>query len=500
MRYGRTVLGEKVKESLSAVLPVTAVVLVLCFTLTPIPSGVMLAFLFGAAMMVVGMGFFTIGTELAMVPMGEAVGAGMTRSRRLWLIILLSFFVGVMITVTEPDLQVLAGQVPGVSNAVLILAVGVGVGIFLVLSMLRILFRIPLRRLLVILYGLIFLICAFVPGDFMSVAFDSGGVTTGPMTVPFILALGAGVAAIRSDADAVGDSFGLVALCSVGPILAVLSIALFSGLSVGGYTAEPLVSPVNSLELAGELIGRIPEYLGDVALSLLPLAVFFAIFRIFVRPVSADDSVKTVVGVLYTYVGLVLFLAGVNAGFMPVGTLLGENMVNSGRSWLTVPAGMIIGWFTVYAEPAIHVLTRQVNEVTAGVIPPKALHISLSAGVSAAVGLAMVRALYGIPLIWIILPGYLLAILLSFFVPGIFTAIAFDSGGVASGPMTAAFLLPLAAGVCTASGGSDAFGVVALVAMTPLITIQLLGLYYRIKLRRTPEKEEPAPGEDIIEL
>ena len=497
----KTVLREKTKESLDSVLPITLIVLVLSVTLAPMPTDVLLAFLVGAVLLIVGMGLFTLGADTAMTPIGERVGAHMTKSRKLWIVVAVSFLMGVIITVSEPDLQVLAGQVPSIPNAVLVGAVAVGVGVFLVIALLRILFRVPLNKLLIVSYIVVFTLAFFVPEDFLAIAFDSGGVTTGPMTVPFIMALGVGVASIRSDENAAQDSFGLVALCSVGPIMAVLILALVYPAS-GTYVPTVLPEAADSRELWSLFQHGFPEYIHEVAVCLAPIAAFFAVFQIVALKLKRKKVLKIVMGILYTYLGLVLFLTGVNVGFLPAGTYLGRQLAVLSYNWIIVPIGMLMGWFIVQAEPAVHVLNHQVEEITSGAIPGKAMGTSLSIGVAVSIGLALIRVLTGISIFCFVIPGYLVAIVLSFFVPKMFTAIAFDSGGVASGPMTATFLLPFAMGACEALGGNiitDAFGVVAMVAMTPLITIQLLGVAYQMKLNKAP-LAQPVEEDEIIDL
>ncbi|MBM6948144.1 DUF1538 domain-containing protein [Mordavella massiliensis] len=480
-------LKEKLKEAVSAVLPIIVIVLALCFTIVPLSPGILLEYIIGAAMLVLGMMFFTLGAEMAMTPMGERVGSSMTRSKKLWVMVILGFVLGFIITVSEPDLQVLAQQVPAVPNMVIILAVAAGVGLFLVVALLRMLFGIPLPRMLVVFYLIVFALAAFTPKAFLAVAFDSGGVTTGPMTVPFIMALGIGIAAIRSDRHAADDSFGLVALCSIGPILAVLILGLIYETDGGAYSQSALTEVGDSIELGRLFLHALPEYLGEIAVSLLPIALFFALFQIFSLRLKKRPLIKILVGLFYTYIGLVLFLTGVNVGFMPAGNYLGQMIAALPYRWIIVPIGMLIGYFIVMAEPAVYVLTRQVEELTDGAIDSGVMKTGLSISVAVSVGLAMLRVLTGISIFWLLVPGYALAIGLSFFVPKIFTAVAFDSGGVASGPMTATFLLPFATGACLAVGGdvvADAFGVVAMVAMTPLITIQVIGLIYRLQERR----------------
>ena len=502
--------AEKLREALTAVSPTIGIVLLLSFTIAPIPPSILLLFLFGAVMLIVGMMFFTLGAELAMTPVGERIGTRIAQSRKLGIVLLLCFVLGFVITISEPDLQVLAEQVPSVPNAVLIVAVAAGVGVFLMIAMLRMLFSKTLRMLLIIFYLLIFALAFFVPDDFISVAFDSGGVTTGPMTVPFIMALGVGFAAVRSDKHAEDDSFGLVALCSIGPILAVLLLGLLYHPENTAYTPSEIPVIRDSVELWKYFATGLPQYIEEIAISLLPIVAFFAVFQIISLKMKGRALLKVVIGILYTYVGLVLFLTGVNVGFMPAGNYLGETIAGLSYRWVLIPIGMVIGYFIVKAEPAVYVLKEQVEEITSGAISGEAMGLSLSLGVAASIGLAMIRVLTGISIFWFILPGYFIALCLSFFVPKIFTAIAFDSGGVASGPMTATFLLPFAMGACQAVGGNivqDAFGVGAMVAMTPLITIQVMGAIYKYRSEHT---EDSGPVEasyldtwaddDIIEL
>ena len=477
-------LLEKLKESLGAVLPIIGIVLVLCFSIAPIPNSVLMTFVIGAVLLIIGMMFFTLGAEMAMTPMGERIGTKLTNTRKISVVIVLCFILGFIITISEPDLQVLAEQVPSIPNYTLIIAVATGVGIFLVAAVLRMLFGIPLAHMLLILYPIIFILASIVPQDFLTVAFDSGGVTTGPMTVPFIMALGIGFSAVRSDKHAENDSFGLVALCSVGPILAVLLLGLLYHPGESGYEQTMIVKTDNSVEMWQLFQEGLPYYMKEMLISLLPIILFFFIFQIVSLHLHKKTLVKIVIGIIYTYIGLVLFLTGVNVGFMPAGNYLGQVIAGLSYPWIIVPIGMLIGYFIVKAEPAVYVLTEQVEELTSGAISAKAMGMSLSIGVALSLGLAMVRVLTGISILWFLLPGYAVALGLTFSVPKIFTAIAFDSGGVASGPMTATFLLPFSMGACEALGGNvvtDAFGVVAMVAMTPLITIQILGLIYQIQ-------------------
>lgn len=498
----------KFREALGAVLPIILIVLLLCFSVAPISSSVLLCFLMGAVLVILGMMFFTLGAEMAMNPMGERVGTAMTKSKKLWLIVILSLVLGIIITISEPDLQVLAGQVPSIPNGVLIGTVAVGVGIFLVLALLRTLFGVSLRLMLLVFYVLVFVTVRFVPEELRAVAFDSGGVTTGPMTVPFIISLGVGVSAIRSDRQAANDSFGLVALCSVGPIISIMALSILYKPESGSYELSSLPEVRDSVELCVVFMRQFPVYIKEMASSLLPIVLFFGVFQIMSLRLAKKKLIKIVMGLVYTYVGLVLFLTGANAGFMPAGSYIGNVLAGNNTRWIVVPIGAIIGYFIVRAEPAVYVLNRQVEGMTDGAISSGSMGVCLSVGVSASIALAMIRVLTGIPILCFVIPGYAIALVLSFFVPDIFTAIAFDSGGVASGPMTATFLLPFAQGACMAVGGelvADAFGVVAMVAMTPLITIQVMGLIYRVKqsCRVIPEAQLEFDALDdnaIIEL
>ena len=501
-----TVILSKIKEAVSSVIPVTVIVAVLAFAIAPITTGTFLAFFLGAALLVVGMGLFSLGAEISMERMGEYVGSRMTRSKKISLVILLSFVVGVMITVSEPDLTVLANQVSkSISPYILIIAVGVGVGYFLTLAMLRIVFGIKLSILLLFSYAIVFVMIFFVPKNFVPLAFDSGGVTTGPMTVPFIMALGVGASSIRSDKNAQADAFGLVALSSVGPIIAVMILGIIFKPQDASWAMEVVVSETTR-ELSINFLSEFPHKLLEVAIALLPVLAFFFFYQTIAGRLPKRDLLRIGMGALYTYVGLAIFLTGATCGFMQTGYEIGKSVAESPVSFLIVPVGCLVGYYTVRAEPAVILLQKQVEEITAGSIPRKVLGLALSCGVAFSVGVAMLRALTGISLLYVLVPCYAIALLLTFVTPPIFTSVAFDSGGVASGPMTATFLLPLAAGVCDGVGGTimtDAFGVVAMVAVTPLVTLQILGLVYKLRLTKKKSRvkvSKPIVEDDVIEL
>ncbi len=464
----------------------------------------MLCFLIGTVLIVFGMGLFSLGAERSMTPIGNRVGTALTKSKNLPLILAVSFALGFAVTVAEPDLQVLADTVPHINNAVLLVTVGAGVGFFLMICMLRILTGMKLRILLLIFYAAVFLLAFFADRDFLGIAFDSGGVTTGPMTVPFILAMGIGVSMIRSDKNAAADSFGLVALCSIGPILAVLILGFFYKNADGAAAGEIVNAFTNTVQIGRAYLSAIPVYLKEMAVALLPIAAIFFLFQVVSLRMSGRNLAKICFGIFYTYVGLVLFLTGVNVGFSSLGAMLGFELATGYTRYLLVPLSMLLGWFIISAEPAVAVLEKQIEEVSAGAIPGKAIKISLSIAIALAMGFSMLRVLTGWSILWFLLPGYAAALLLSFFVPDIYTAIAFDSGGVASGPMTATFMLQFVIGASRAVDGnilSDAFGVVAMVAMMPLISIQAVGLVYERKKASALPEEPAAYGDfDIVEL
>lgn len=501
----RNAFIEKLKEAASSVLPIVTIVAVLCLAWIPVQTDLMLSFLIGSLFLIVGMGLFTVGSELSMTRIGSHIGSGLTVSRKPWLILTVSFVLGAVITMAEPDLQVLAAKVPGIDNTVLVIVVSAGVGLFLMLSMVRILNSIPLRWMLIGFYGLVFLLAALSDRGFLSVAFDAGGVTTGPMTVPFIMSLGVGVAAIRSDSRAEEDSFGLVGLCSVGPILAVLVLGFIYRIHFDETGAGSPASYADTVALGHGYLAAIPENLKEIGIALLPIVAVFLIYQVVFLRLPRVPFTRIMIGLLMTLGGLMLFLTGVNVGFSSLGQMLGERLAEPQWRFLLVPLSMLMGWFIINAEPAVHVLNKQVEEMSAGAIPAKAMGISLSVAVAGAMGMSMLRAMTGLSIFWFLIPGYLVSLALSFFVPGTFTAIAFDSGGVASGPLTAAFMLPFAMGAVSAMGGNvmtDAFGLVALVAMMPLITVQMMGIIAAVSSRRAAGKPAAAPyaENDIIEL
>ena len=508
----KSILFSKIKEALVSVLPITLLVLVLSFTpLVDFSVTEIVVFSISAIFLIVGIGMFNLGADLAMTPMGEHVGAGLTKSKKLSLLLSVSFIMGLLITIAEPDLSVLASQVEsaGIDGTLLIFTVGLGVGLFLLLSILKIVFKINLSTLLMFFYMILFMISAILIENgkinFLPMAFDSGGVTTGPITVPFIMALGVGVALTVGGRNASENSFGLIAMCSIGPMLAVLILALTSG------NGNPVLE-INLLEydvltkLGDELFHIIVDTVFEVGKALGLIVLFFFILQITVLKLPKQRIRKMIVGIIYTFIGLVVFLSAVSIGFLPIGFKLGQSLANFDRTVL-VAFSFVIGFVVVLAEPAVHVLNKQVEEITGGTVTKKSMLIALSIGVGVSIGLSIMRIIFDFSLLYYLVPGYFISLGLSFFVPKMYTAIAFDSGGVASGPLTSSFILPMAIGACYALHGASeilslAFGIVAMVAMTPLITIQALGfravMSKKVRDKLTMKRILSADDEQII--
>ena len=470
-------------ESLKSVLPIVVIVLALSITLAPMESGILVMFMFGTLMLIMGMSLFTIGSGISMEPIGEGIGSQLGKSKKLIFPMLICLVLGIIITIAEPDLQVLAEQVPSIPNMVLIICVAIGVGIFLMISLVRSKKEISLNKLLLLFYGIIIILALFVPDDFIPTAFDSGGVTTGPITVPFIMALGAGMASMSASKSSQENSFGLVSLCSIGPIISVMILSIC--FKPEAETTETVLSiPETTSEAFRVFADAFPMYLEEVIVAFLPIVVMLVVYQLIFRRFHKHQMIKICVGLVYTYIGLVLFLTGANVGFMPAGQLIGAKIATSGSELWLIPIGMLMGYFVVSAEPAVHSLKKQVEEITNGAIAQRSIGLALSIGVAVSVGISMLRVITGISIFPFLIAGYCVSLVITFFVPRIYTGIAFDSGGVASGPMTTTFILPFAIGACQALGGNimtDAFGIVAMVAMTPLITIQVMGLYSKLK-------------------
>lgn len=479
----------KFKDTLLAVLPITIIVLILNFTIAPIGSNLIGRFIIGSIFIVFGLTIFLFGAEIGIQPIGTLMGSSLTKRKKLWIMILFGFILGFLINIAEPDLQVLARQVDqvtsgGISQVSLVVIVSLGVGILVAMGLVRIVLKVPLNKLLTVLYGIILTLVIFAPESFLGIAFDAGGATTGSMTVPFILALGLGVSSTQGGKPAEEDSFGLLGLASAGPMLAVLTMGILSG--IDELTGTLPSYEISSVGILRPFLEKIPGLLFEVIMALLPLLILFIIFNLLFFKLSKKEYRKILKGLLYTFIGFVLFLTGVNAGFMEAGSAIGHAAASVDKNWIVIPIGFLLGLTVILAEPAVYILNEQVEDVTSGHIKKKVILFTLSIGVAIAVSLSMVRILVPYIRLWhFLIPGYLIAIILSYFAPDLFVGIAFDSGGVASGPMTATFILAFAQGVAEATAGADvlidAFGVIAMVALTPLIAIQILGIVYKRK-------------------
>ena len=483
-------MREKLRESLISVVPVSLLVFLLSITpWVDISNHELLVFAGAALLLVAGISLFNLGADMAMTPMGQHIGEGLTKSKKLGILLTVCFVMGLLITVAEPDLSVLAGQVSAVMDGTMLIGtVGLGVGLFLLVAVLKIVFHRDLTGILLFFYMVLFCLAAVLidsgKGAFLPLSFDSGGVTTGPITVPFIMALGVGIALTVGGRNAGENSFGLIALCSVGPVAAVLllSIAATGDLSfeIPDYSMDTVLDH-GVWALFGEMAV-------DVGMSLILVVVFFFILQAAVLKLPKTKILQILFGIVYTFIGLVLFLAAVEMAFMPIGFKIGTQLADFNPHLLIVFA-FILGMVVVLAEPAVHVLNNQVEEITGGEVTRKQMMAALSIGVGVSIGLSVLRVRYGFSLLYYLIPGYLISLGLSFFVPKLYTAIAFDSGGVASGPLTSSFILPLVVGACCSLQGESAvldfaFGVVSMVAMTPLITIQALGFKSVLSVRQ----------------
>ena len=500
------VLG-KLKESAISVAPVAIIVFILALTpITDFSAKEIITFAVCAVFMIIGITLFNLGADMAMTPMGEQIGSGLTKSRKVTVLLTVAFVMGLLITMAEPDLSVLANQVEAVINeTLLIVLVGISVGLFLVIAVIKVVFKKDLASLLFFSYLLTFALAALLiergKGDMIALAFDSGGVTTGPITVPFIMALGVGVATVVGGKHANENSFGLIALCSVGPMIAVIILALGSEGALSYSLAD------YSLNLAN--IGHVLlKTFIDVLKALGLIVVFFFILQFTILKLPKTRLINIGIGVGFTFVGLIIFLMSVEIGFMPIGFKLGQELAQL-DSYIVVISGVVLGAVVVLAEPAIHVLNKQVQDITEGTVTKKSMLIALSLGVGISIGLSMLRIIFKFSILYYLIPGYIISLVLSFFVPKMYTAIAFDSGGVASGPLTSSFILPLAIGVCSTLNGEESvlslgFGIVAMVAMTPLITIQILGfraiMAKTVRAKLTMKRILEADDEQIIDF
>ncbi|URM31555.1 DUF1538 domain-containing protein [Cytobacillus firmus] len=486
------VLLPKIKEVLFAVLPITALVIILNFTITQLDSFLIIRFVIGAILIIIGLSVFLLGVDIGITPIGQMMGAGMAKTNKIWIVIAAGLVLGFIISIAEPDLHILAGQIELVTSGLIskgyiVVIVSIGIAALLSAGLVRIVYNLPLYKLLTILYLIIFILAIFTSPEFLAISFDASGATTGALTVPFILALALGVSSLKKDSQASEqDSFGLVAVASTG---AIISVMIMSILSKADKISGSLEHHDPSADILGPFLYKTPILAGEVFLALLPILLIFLLLQKLIFKISKKAVHKILKGIVFTFLGLVLFLAGVNAGFMDVGTAVGHSIASLDSKAYIIIIGFILGFVTILAEPAVHVLTHQIEDVTSGYVKRKVVMISLSIGVGAAVALSVLRIIIPELQLWhYLLPGYAIAIAMTYFVPKLFVGIAFDSGGVASGPMTATFILAFMQGAAESIEGAnvliDGFGMIAMVALTPLIALQVLGFIFKLKSKK----------------
>ena len=497
----------KLHEATISILPIMIIVLILASFVVELNSYMILQFLFACVLLIFGMSCFTLGSDEAMIPIGENIGSYLSKTHKVWFMLIVGFLMGVVITIAEPDLLVLASLVPAISTWKVVVAVGIGVGVFMVLAILRILLRLPLNVVLLVSYITIFVLSAFVPPEFAPISFDGGSVTTGPISVPFLMAFGLGLASVRGNTKADSDdSFGYVALGSAGPIIAVMILGLMvDGSSLSTTTTQSIVAPTDIAGVGMAFVDVLPHNIVEVGLVVLPILVIYLLFQIFLLKLPFKKVLKIFFGFIFVFVGIVLFFTGVNVGFLPVGVLLGEKLVEN--VWLFIPVACLLGFVIVLAEPAVHVLATQVEQLTEGRIPSKTILVCMCIGVALSLALCALRVVFEFSIWWVLIPAYVVALVLAFVVPHIFTGIAFDSGGVATGAMATTFVLPLVMGACASVGANAmlyAFGTLAFMCVSPLITVQILGLIVKIanarKIRRERKLVDKDARIEIIEF
>lgn len=493
-----------ISSSLSIV-PMIAIVLLLHFSgLASITNGVALdniwLILAGMVVLIIGLALFQIGASGSISKVGEYMGSSLSKQKNIFVVVLFAFTLGVLITCSEPSILIVSKQVTIVPNnellntVILVGGIAIGVGAFVVIGILRIVQHKSLKICYLLFYCLTFMLIAIIAMDpekskLLPFIFDSGGVTTGSATVPFILALGAGVAAVRGGKNAKNDSFGLVGVASIGPILSTALLIMFQS-SIPIYNASAATDSsivmkfLNALLPIGGTLGSMVE----VFIAIAPILIIFFIYNFLYIKLPKSKILKLLVGFAFAYVGLTLFLAAANAAMTPIGSLVGQNLAKQSDAVIII-ISFVVGLVTILCEPAVLILTKQIENMSDGNIRKPVVLLALSLGVGVAIALAATRALYGFSILYYVIPGYAICLVLMFFCPDIYTAMAFDSGGTASGPMAASFILPMIIGIVIDKEGAskvyeNGFGVVALIALIPIIAIQILGVVQNIKTKR----------------
>ncbi len=484
-----TVLVGKLKEVLYSVLPITLIVILLSLTVTPIESSLLYRFIIGAIFVTLGLSVFLLGVDVGITPIGSLMGTSLTKSNKTWIVGIGGLVLGFLISAAEPDLHILAGQIDSITSGVIsrlsiVIIVSIGIAVLMTFGLFRIVYNIPLYKVLTVVYTIILLLGIFTSSEFLAISFDASGATTGAMTVPFILSLALGISSLKKDGKASEkDSFGLVAIASTGAILAVMLMSIFSKSDKISGSIDRSITVSQSI--IGQYFHELPIVAGEVFMALLPLLILFSVFQIISFKLTKKSFFRIIIGLVYTFIGLTLFLTGVNAGFMEVGTVVGQSVAALNNKSLLVVIGFILGLVTVLAEPAVYVLTHQIEDVTSGYVKRKVVLFALSVGVGFAVALSMLRIVVPEIKLWhYLLPGYIICIVMSYIVPKLFVGMAFDSGGVASGPMTATFILAFANGAADSIESAnllvDGFGMISMVALTPIIALLILGLIFKV--------------------
>lgn len=498
------IIKEKFKEGLAVVLPIAILVLILNFTIIPLERALLIRFIIGVLLMILGLPIFLIGVDIGITQIGNLTGHSLARSNKFWFILFAGIIMGFIISIAEPGLHVLSGQVDFVSAGQIsrlniLLTTALGIGILLAIGALRIVYNIALDKLLFVLYGLIFLLNIFASPEFLAISFDAAAATTGAMTVPFFLAVAAGIASMKKDSKAAErDSFGLVGVTATGAVLAVLIMSIISRSSLNMADMEYILPQSESV--IGPFMQQIPLVIRDVFYSILPILAIFLVFQKISFNLDKKAFRTILKGLLYTLIGLILLLIGVNAGFLDVGSVVGYRLATKDNTPLLLSIGFIIGFLTILAEPSVHVLTHQIEDITSGYVRRPLVLAALTIGVGLSISLSMLRIISPKIKFWhYIIPGYMLTLILSRFTPKLFVGIAFDAGTVASGLMATTFILSFAQGAAGAVEGAnvlvDAFGIVAMVTLVPLLTVQVLGLIFKMKSReRSLEKFEGYEG------
>ena len=468
--------------------------LILHVAFVPLPCSLLMTFAKGTLIVIAGLTFFLHGMELSIMPIGSLLGSAIMRSKKVFFILISGAVIAFLVAVAEPNLLILGKQVEenvaGLSSITLLLISSVGLAVAITLSLIRSIFQVPFKLIIFIVYALIFVLSIFASELYVSIALDAGGAITGPLTVPFIISFGVGSASVRGDIKAHDDNFGYTGLGVAAPVLMVLIYAVFVRL-IKGTTISPIENPVevvSQLSSSASLLQLLPSTLMSVFISILPVIAVFLVFQFCMLHLPPEALRRIIMGFIYSYIGLCLFFLGTNTAFIPVAETLGSKIATLSFNWIAIPIAFVMGGAVVCSEPSAHALMKEVEEVSEGNIRASLMLFSLAIGTSFFVALALVRIFFELSIWAIIIPSYIVIFFLLLFSPSLFSAIAFDSGSVASGPISSAFVLPMAMGFSakfSQTSSTNAFGLIAMTSLAPLITIQILGILFEMKKKKT---------------